>query len=139
MLESESPATTLSKRAARRIIQRAFVLTGREKSVRQHLRTAQLTTLWVLEDWDLAWTVFLRRGRLEVARRPAKHPDVTLSWPSAEEFFQQAERAGEGTSQVHLLPAEGHRRFLEPLLRGFLTSLRHVLSNPVDDQGESLV
>ena len=139
MLESENPGTTLSKRAARRIIQRAFVLTGRDKSVRQHLRTAQLATLWVLEDWDLAWTVSLHRGRLEVARRPAKHPDVTLSWPTAEEFFHQAERVGDGAVQVHILPAQEHPRFFQPLLRGFFSALRHVLSNPVDDQGVSLL
>jgi hypothetical protein len=139
MLESENHAPTLSKRAARRIIQRAFVLAGRDKSVRQHLRTAHLTTLWVLEDWSLAWTVSLHHGRVEVARRPAKHPDVTLSWSTAEEFFHQTERVGDSAVQVRFLPEQEHRRFFEPLLRGFFTSLRHVLSNPVDDQGESLL
>ena len=139
MLESENYGITLSKRAARRIIQRAFVLTGRDKRVREHIRTTQLTTLWVLEDWNLAWTVYLHRGRLEVARRPGKHPDVTFSWPTAEEFFLQAERVGDSLVQVEILPALEHPRFFQPVLRGFFTALRHVLSNPVDDQGVSLL
>ncbi len=139
MLESENYSTKLSKRAARRIIQRAFVLMGREKSLRQHIRETELTTLWVLEDWDLAWTVVLHRGRFEVERRPARHPDVTLTWPTAEEFFEQAEQSGAGAPPGNLLPAEGHRRFFEPLLRGFYKALRHVLGNPVDDVGESLL
>jgi hypothetical protein len=139
MLESPKDGTTLSKRAARRIIQRAFVLTGRDKRVRQHLREAQLTTLWVLEDWNLAWTVFLHRGRLEVARRPGKHPDLTLSWQTTQEFFLQAERVGDSPVQVEFLPAQEHPRFFQPLLRAFFAALRHVLSNPVDDQGVSLL
>ncbi len=129
----------LSKRAARRIIQRAFVLMGRDKSLRRHIREAELTTLWILEDWELAWTVFLHRGRFEVERRPAKHPDVTLTWATAEEFFCPNEPSGDSAPQVRLDPAEGQRRFFEPLLRGFFNSLHHVLRNPVDDTGESLL
>src|SRR5438128_9637996 len=49
----------LSKRAARRLIQRALVLTGRDRHVREHIREARLTMLWVLEDWGFAWTVHL--------------------------------------------------------------------------------
>jgi len=64
---------------------------------------------------------------------------VTLTWPTAEEFFEQAEQSGAGAPPVNLLPAEGHRRFFEPLLRGFYKALRHVLGNPVDDVGESLL
>jgi hypothetical protein len=129
----------LSKRAARRIIQRAFVLMGRDKALRQHIREADLTTLWALEDWDLAWTVAFRRGRFEVERRPARHPDVTLTWATAQEFFRPDDPAEDGSQQVRLEPAEGHRRFFQPLLRGFFNSLRHVLRNPVDDTGESLL
>jgi len=79
-----------SKRAARRIIQRAFVLTGRDRRLRQHIREARLTTLWILEDWDLVWTVMIDRGKIEFERRPAKHPDMTLSWPTAGELFASA-------------------------------------------------
>jgi hypothetical protein len=139
MLEAENHEPTFSKRAARRIIQRAFVLAGRNKALRQHIRETELTTLWVLEDWNLTWTVSLARGRFEVDRRPAKHPDVTLSWSTAKEFFQQAERAGEGNVEVRVLPVEGNRRFFASLLREYFNSLRHVLSDPVDDVGESLL
>jgi hypothetical protein len=90
--ETESDGFSLppSKRAARRIIQRAFVLTGRDKHLRQHLRAARLTILWILEDWDLVWSVIVDRGKIEFDRRPAKHPDLTLSWQNANEFFSSA-------------------------------------------------
>ena len=139
MLEPENSEPTFSKRAARRMIQRAFVLSGRNKALRQHIRETELTTLWVLEDWNMTWTVFLARGRFEFERRPAKQPDVTLYWSTAKEFFAQAERPGEGNVEVEISPVEGHRRFFEPLLRGYFNSLRQVLSNPVDDVGESLL
>ena len=138
-LPRQDPATSLSKRAARRIIQRAFVLMGRDKALRQQIRESEITTLWIVEDWEMEWTVFLHRGRFEVERRPAKHPDVTLSWPTAEEFFQQVDRSGDAYVQVQILPAQEHRRFFETLLRGFFACLRHVLANPVDDVGESLL
>src|SRR5579863_2907297 len=89
LLPVQDPATCLSKRAARRIIQRTFVLMGKDKVLRQQIRESQTTTLWIIEDWDLEWTVFLHHGRFELERRSAKHPDVTLSWPTAEEFFRQ--------------------------------------------------
>jgi hypothetical protein len=85
-----------SKRAARRLIQRALVLTGRDKQLRQHLREARLTTLWILEDWDLVWTVIIDRGKIEFERRPAKHPDLTLTWQTANEFFSYASRSFRG-------------------------------------------
>jgi hypothetical protein len=72
-------------------------------------------------------------------RRPAKHPDVTLSWPTAEEFFHQVDRSGDANVQVEILPEQEHRRFFETLLRGFFSTLRHVLANPVDALGESLL
>jgi hypothetical protein len=136
---SQDPATSLSKLAARRIIQRAFVLMGRDKTLRQQIRESELTTLWIIEEWELEWTVFLHRGRFEVERRPAKHPDVTLTWATAEEFFQQAERADGDTGQVQILPAQNRHRFFETLLRGFFACLRRVLINPVDDVGKSLL
>jgi hypothetical protein len=64
---------------------------------------------------------------------------VTLSWPTAEEFFKQVDRSGETNVQVQILPAQEHRRFFETLLRGFFTCLRHVLTNPIDDAGEGLL
>ena len=138
-LPRQDPANSLSKRAARRIIQRAFVLMGRDKVLRQQIRESEITTLWIVEDWEMEWTVFLRRGRFEIERRPAKHPDVTLTWPTAQEFFEQVDRSGEANVKVQILPAQERRRFFETLLRGFFACLRHVLANPVDDFGESLL
>ena len=138
-LPQQDPATSLSKRAARRIIQRAFVLMGRDKVLRQQIRESEVTTLWIIEDWEMEWTVFLHRGRFEVERRPAKHPDVTLSWPTAEEFFQQVDRPGEAPVKVRILPVPERHRYFEMLLRGFFTCLRHVLAHPLDDDGKSLL
>jgi hypothetical protein len=138
-LPAQDPATSLSKRAARRIIQRAFVLMGRDKVLRTQIRECEITTLWRVEDWEMEWTVFFHRGRFEVERRPAKHPHVTLAWPTAEEFFQQVDRPSEAGVHVQILPAQERRRFFETLLRGFFVCLRRVLANPVDDVGESLL
>lgn len=139
MNKSVHVSPTLSKRAARRLIQRALVLLGRDKHVRQHLREAHATTLWVLEDWDFAWTVILKGGKIEFERRPARQPDLAFSWRTANEFFQQVE---DGVAPEGSFPMQGkqeHRRIGESLLKGFLLSLRHVLANPVDDAGESLL
>ncbi len=112
---------------------------GRDKALRQQIREVEITTLWIIEDWELAWTVFLHRSRFELERRPAKHPDVTLAWPTAEQFFQQAHRSSVFNVQVEISPPQNRRRFFETLLRGFFDCLRHVLENPVDDVGESLI
>ncbi|MDR3677813.1 MAG: hypothetical protein P4N24_20190 [Acidobacteriota bacterium] len=135
----QDPATELSKRAARRIIQRAFILTGRDKPLRQQIRESEIITLWIIEDWELEWSVYIRRGKFEVERRPSKHPDVTLTWPTAEEFFQQVDRSGDANVKVQILPVQEQRRFFETLLRGFFACLRQVLANPVDGGGESLL
>ncbi len=135
----QDPATALSKRAARRIIQRTFVLMGKDKVLRQQIRESEIATLWIVEDWELEWSVYLHRGKFEFERRSAKHPDVTLSWPTAEEFFRQVDRSGDANVQVQILPEQERRRFLETLLRGFFATLRHVLANPVDALGESLL
>jgi hypothetical protein len=138
-LPLQDPAASLSKRAARRIIQRTFVLMGKDKFLRQQIRESEITTLWIVEDWELEWTLLLHRGKFEMERRPAKHPDVTLSWSTAEEFFRQVDRSGDANVEVQIVPAQEHRRFFETLLRGFFSCLRHVLANPVDALGESLL
>lgn len=139
--ESEPQAVSprLSKRGARRLIQRAFVLAGRDRAVRQHLRQANLTTLWIIEGWGFAWTVVLHQGRIEFERRPAKNPDVTLAWLTAEEFFNQIENGapGEGAFEVAGNPAL--QKFTEQLYQAFRTSLRELLRNPVDEDGHPLV
>jgi hypothetical protein len=175
MIESEKSILPPSKRAARRILQRAFVLTGRDRPLRQHIRESRFTTLWVLEDWDLAWTVIVDRGKIEFERRPAKHPDLTLSWPAADEFFSSAslsfrslshgggispgsfqtktpfprprDRKDRNASDNNALPErslklDGNlelRRAANYLLNCFLGYLGHVLRNPVDGAGESLL
>jgi hypothetical protein len=138
-LPLQDPATSLSKRAARRIIQRTFVLMGKDRVLRQQIRESQITTVWIVEDWELEWSVYLHRGKFEFERRPSKHPDVTLSWPTAEEFFGQVDRAGDANVQAQIVPEQEHRRFFETLLRGFFACLRRVLANPVDALGESLL
>jgi hypothetical protein len=107
--------------------------------LRQHIREARLTTLWILEDWDLVWTVTIDRGKIEFERRPAKHPDLTLSWQTANEFFSCAR---EGASPEIRLESAGNlelRRVANNLLKCFFGYLGHVLRNPVDGAGESLL
>jgi len=147
-----------SKRAARRIVQRAFVLTGRDRHLRQHVREVHLTTLWILEDWDLVWTVIIDRGRLEFERRPAKHPDLVFNWRTASDFFasasderrgvalaadlaqpQGSSRLGDTHSGLTLTVNVELRRVASNLLNCFLGHLGHVLRNPVDGAGESLL
>ena len=121
------------------MIQRAFVLMGRDKALRQHFREATLVTLWTIEDRQLQWTVYLHHGKFEVERRPARAPALTFTWATAEEFFQQAERGENTLGAVQIVPPPERRRFTETLLRGFFACLHRVLANPVDDVGEPLV
>jgi len=129
----------LSKRAARRVIQRAFVLVGRDKHVRQHLRETPVTTLWVIEDWNLSWTVLLSRGRIEFDRRPTKKPDLTFAWRTAEDFFRQIETGIPAEEACQCVGNEGSRKFSEPVCQAFCHTLSAVLRNPVDDDGEPLL
>lgn len=158
-IESHPAASPLSKRAARRLIQRAWVLTGRDRKLRQHIRELKLTTLWTIDDWGLAWTVSFERGRIEFDRRPAKRPHATFVWTSADEFFRRVDRGGlieamqaeaaragespqaEETARERVRcqgrsPAE---RALEPVCRVFTDMLREVLQNPFDENGDPLV
>lgn len=135
----QDPATSLSKRAARRIIQRTFVLMGKDKALRHLIRESEITTLWIVEDWELEWTVMLHRGKFEMERRPAKHPDATLTWPTAVEFFHQVDCAGHPAVEAKIHPAQENQRLLATLLRAFFTYLGRVLANPVDALGESLL
>ncbi len=137
--EESGPARGLSKRAARRLIQRALVLMGRDKHVRQHIREAEIISLWTLEDWDFAWTVIIDHGKIEFERRPAKKPDLTLLWKTAEGFLKQVESCTIPGDGVEFGGREDLRRFREDFLKWFLHSLRHVMQSPVDDVGESLL
>jgi hypothetical protein len=130
---------SISKRAARRLIQQAFVLTGRDRSVRQHIREAHLETLWVLEDWNFEWTIILDRGKLRFERRAARSPDMTLTWPEAAKFFDTIQ---EGRVRDGAMKMEGNlvfQTYVEPLYRSFCRSLEHVIKYPVDDAGNYLM
>ncbi|HLW79363.1 MAG TPA: hypothetical protein VKU44_07165 [Terriglobia bacterium] len=144
--ESQPASPPLSKRAARRLIQRAWVLAGRDRKLRQHIRELNLITVWQIEDWEFAWTVFFARGRIEFDRRPAKKPHAVFAWPSAGEFFARIERGGlleqGAASEASNVRFEGHRsaeRVLEPVFRVFTAMLREVLQNPFDENGDPLV
>jgi len=132
----------LSKRAARRLIQRALVLAGRERTLRQHIRQAEAVTMWSLEDWELEWTLTLDHGKLDFERRVSKHPDMTLVWSSAEGFFRQVVTGKLDPSVTSLVTDAGQalsRRTLELLFQTFSAALRAVLANPVDGNGDPLV
>ena len=131
--------TALSKRAARRIIQRAFVLAGRDRNVRQHIREVEVTSLWIIEDWHLAWTLLVRRGRVEFDRHPTRKPDLTLTWRTAEDFFKESEAVERGQERSEVTGNLALRRFIEPVWRAFGVSLGGLLRNPVDASGDPLV
>jgi hypothetical protein len=139
--EPEAVANSLqfSKRAARRLIQRAFVLAGRDRHLREHIREAHLTTLWTIEDWGFAWTIRLDRGKIEFDRRPAKKPDVTLTWRTAHEFFEQAAKEHWGAEGFEYIGPQESMRTLERLYHCFSLLLAGVLKNPVDENGDPLV
>ena len=129
---------SISKRAARRLIQRALVLAGRDRTVRQHIREAQIKMLWVLADWEFAWTVGLNRGKVLFDRRPARKPHLTLTWPSAEDFFRDID---EGRTVDATLQLEGDlhlRRYSDVVLRAFCRLLGQVMRHPFDDAGNPL-
>ncbi len=129
----------LSKRAVRRLIQRAFVLVGRERAIRQQLRDVNLTTLWTLNDWGLEWTATVERGKLQFHRGKAARPQVTYTWRSAEEFLRQIRT---GAPVPEALTASGCpevRKLFQPVFEAFCRRLSGVLQNPIDDDGESLL
>ncbi len=135
----QDPATALSKRAARRIIQRTLVLMGKNKALRQLIRESQLTTVWSIEDWDMEWTVLLHRGKFEYERRQSKQPDATLIWPSAELFFGQVDNLKDVDLHAQISSQKANPHFYSTLLRGFFSTLRLVLEDPVDAVGQNLL
>lgn len=129
----------LSKRAARRIIQRAFVLAGRNRDVRQHIREARVTSLWVIEDWHLTWTLLIDRGRLKFDRRPTKKPDLTFTWRSAADFFKESEAGVRAVGTSAITGNLALCGFTGPVCAAFWASMRKLLRNPVDESGDRLV
>jgi hypothetical protein len=137
--EKTSLFAALSKRGARRAIQRAFVLVGRDRRIRQHLREADLTTLWVLEDWGLEWTIVLDQGKLEYHRGRVGRPNLTFAWRTAEAFFSQIETGRPVEGAFESLGDSVWKKLCEPVYEAFCGSLRGVLLNPIDDAGERLL
>jgi len=128
-----------SKRAARRIIQRAFVLAGRDRNVRPHIREARVASLWIIEDWGLSWTLLVHRGRVQFDRRRTRKPDLTFTWRTAEDFFKETESSGRGPATSEVTGNLPLRRFTDPVCQSFWASLRVLLRDPVDECGDSLL
>ncbi len=138
-VKDDLPLPAISKRAARRLIQRALVLAGRDRNVRQHIREAKVITLWVLEDWQFEWTAVIERGKVHFDRRPARAPDLTLRWPNEEEFFTAL---WEGRDPIGSLLVEGNlslRRFSDPVYSAFCRFMQQVLRHPFDDAENPLI
>jgi len=138
-IQDDLPLPSISKRAARRLIQRATVLAGRDRNVRQHIREAKVITLWELEDWQFEWTVVIERGKVHFDRRPARAPDLTLRWPSEEEFFTAL---WEGRDPIDSLLVEGDlslRRYSDPVYSAFCRFMQQVLRNPFDGADNPLL
>lgn len=135
----ESSPGGLSKRAAQRLIQRALVLAARSRNVRQHIREAELTSVWSIDDWGLEWAVAIRHGKLGFDRRLPHHPDIRVSWSTAEAFFQEAEATPSGSSRLKYAGPPEARRMWDIIHHAFRTALEALLQNPVDQNGRSLV
>lgn len=134
-----SDQPSISKRTARRLLQRAFVLVGRDRNVRQHIREASVITLWVLQDWRFEWTVALERGKVHFDRRPARAPDLTLTWPSAEEFFGALWEGRNPDASLFLEGDLRERRYLDPVYSAFCRLFQQVLHYPFDDAENPLM
>ncbi|MGH9430512.1 MAG: hypothetical protein ACRD3T_03120 [Terriglobia bacterium] len=132
----------LSHRAARRVIQRALVLAGRDRPLRDHIRAVRLETLWRIEDSGLSWTVLIDRGRLEFSRRPTKRPNVTFIWATLADFIPQLERQTSAlANEADFIQAEDPkaRKAALALYTTFISQLRQVLANPFDEDGTPLI
>jgi hypothetical protein len=135
--EFEAAPGGLSKRAAQRLIQRAFVLAGRDRNVRQHIREADLSSVWTIEDWDIEWAVAIRRGKLDFERRLPHRPDIRATWPTADGFFAEIEETGACMLRYDGPPEA--RRTWDVVYAALRTALKGLLLDPVDSDGRSLV
>jgi hypothetical protein len=138
--EFEFAPADLSKRGAQRLIQRAIVLAGRNRHVKQQIREADLTSVWSIVDWDLEWAVSIRRGKLDFDRRLPRRPDIQIRWPTAAAFFAEAgDPRAAGRSQGQYDGPPQMRRMWDVLHQAFRAALGEVLENPVDEDGTRLV
>jgi hypothetical protein len=138
--EFESSPAGLSKRGAQRLIQRAIVLAGRNRSVKQQIRETDLTSVWSIEDWNLEWAVLIRRGKLDFDRHLPRRPDIQVRWPTAGGFFAEAEDLRPAApSQAQYEGPPQARRMWDVLHQAFRAALGDVLQNPVDEDGTQLI
>ena len=113
------------------------MLAGRSRNVRQHIRQADLTSVWTIDDWDLEWAVTIRRGKLDFDRRVPHQPDIQVKWATAEGFF--AETGESIASQIQYDGAQELRRTWEVVYAAFRTALKGLLLDPIDEDGRSLL
>lgn len=138
-LKETMPASALSKRAARRVIQRAFVLVGRDKALRQNLRSVVLTTRWMIEDWGLEWTVVVDEGHLEFHRGHVGKAQVSSIWKSGDDFLGQFVNGTSPGDGFELECEPALRRVVDLLFGAFGKKLKAVLDEPIDDDGVRLM
>lgn len=131
--------SSLSKRGARRVIQRAVVLIGRDKALRQKLRSVELTTRWLIEEWGLEWTVVVDQGHIEFHRGHVGKAQVNILWKTGDHFLGQLEAKSAPTEGFELECEPGLRRVVDMVFQSFLGTLRKVLVDPVDDAGVRLL
>ena len=115
------------------------MLVGRSRAIRQHLRSSSFTTLWVIEDWGLEWTVICHGGYLDFHRGRAGKPQITYTWPTAEEFLAQVESGKAVADQPRIEGDSTLRGLAARAVDGFMDSLPAVLANPVADEGERVL
>lgn len=128
----------LSKRATQRLIQRALVLAGRSRNVRQHIREADFSSVWSIEDWGLEWAVEIRRGRLDFDRRLPHQPDFRITWPTADGFLAEGRGSGSIVDQARYEGPPEARRIWDVIHHAFAAAFGEVLQNPVDQDGRRL-
>ena len=93
----------------------------------------------MLEDWNFEWTVMIDRGKVRFDRRPARAPDITLTWPEAAAFLAAIE---EGRTPDDSRVAAGNLdllTYVEPVYRSFCRLLEQVIQYPIDDAGNLLM
>lgn len=130
---------SLSKRAARRVIQRAFVLVGRDKALRQKFRSVELASHWRVEDWDLKWTVVVDEGHIEFHRGHVGKAKVSFLWMTGDDFLGQIVTGTNPGGGFDLDCEAALRRVADPLFAAFASTLKVVLADPIDDDGVRLM
>lgn len=131
--------SSLSKRGARRVIQRAVVLMGRDKALRQKLRSVELTTRWLIEDWGSEWTVIVDEGHIAFHRGHVGKAQVNFFWKTGDDFLAHLEAMQAPTEGFELECEPDMKRLVDTVFQAFLLTLRGVLADPVDDDGVRLV